>query len=198
MRVLPFRLLNLNVALAATMALAGCQSLGTKDNVTVDYYTISGNSTKELDKQIKSKGPRLNGSQHAIAVARIRMLPKMTFGQTAKGCAITKADVKVDAKVTLPRWSGRKNANAELGRAWDNIDRYARLHEATHVAIAFRFAKDIEVGLLDLPAEPKCAVMRERANVYVQRMLEEHDRAQRKFDDDEQKRLSMLRPRKAA
>ena len=56
--------------------------------------------------------------------------------QLPQGCTVRRARIKVRATVILPRWKNRKNASKKLGQTWDNLDRYTRLHEATHVAIA--------------------------------------------------------------
>lgn len=174
--------------ITASLFLAGCVNTQ-KSNVSVDFYNISGNSTAALDREIKRKGPRLNGGRHAVAVARIKMIPNITYQPSAKGCDISKAKVAVDAKVTLPKWTGRKSANKELGEAWDNIDRYTRLHEAMHVAIAFRFAKQMEKELIALQPAKNCDQMKALSKQLVDDYLKEHDRVQKQFDADEQSRF---------
>jgi len=181
----------------AAALLAGCASTQ-QSNVSVDFYSISGNSTAALDKEIKRKGPRVNGGRHAVAVARIRMIPNVEFDQRARTCHVSSAKVAVDAKVTLPHWTGRQSASEKLGKAWDNIDRYTRLHEAMHVAIAFRYAKRMENGLLKLDPKENCSLMRKQASALVDRYLDEHDATQKEFDADEQRRFSMLASRRRA
>ncbi len=178
-------------ALSGCVLLSACQT-SQQSNVSVDYYKISGNSTAALDSEIKRKGPRINGGQHAVAVARIRMIPNIAFETVRKKCRIMEAKVAVNAKVTLPQWTGRKSASAKLGEAWDNIDRYTRLHEAMHVNIAFKYADEIERELEAMKPASNCSVMRSRANRLVDRRLKEHDKAQRDFDANEQRQFAML------
>ncbi|MEP5727976.1 MAG: DUF922 domain-containing protein [Sulfitobacter sp.] len=179
-------------ALAATgMVLAGCQSLQ-QSQVSVDYYKISGTTTAALDSEIRRKGPKINGGSHAVAIARIKMFPKVTYQVVGNNCKVESAKVTVDARVTLPKWTSRRVASAKLGEAWDNIDRYTRLHEATHVNIAFKYAKQIEDNVLALPAMTSCDRLRAKTKTVVDKYLKEHDIAQRKFDADEQKRFSKL------
>ena len=175
-------------ALAVLTILAGCQKI-TSNRVAVDYYSISGNSTKSLDKQIRLKGPKIKGGRHAVAVARIRIIPDIKFKPVAGGCAVSRSKVNVDAKVTLPRWTGRRQASKKLGKAWDNIDRYTRMHEAVHVAIAFRFAQRMENELSGLRGLGSCELLKRRAESVVARHLEKHDSTQRQFDTDEQEKL---------
>ncbi|MEP0944264.1 MAG: DUF922 domain-containing protein [Rhizobiaceae bacterium] len=183
----------LSVVLPA-LVLAACQSTS-QSQVSIDYYRISGNSTADLDKEIKRKGPKINGGQHAVAVARIKMFPKVTYERVAGGCRVESAKVSVDARVTLPQWTGREKATGKLAEAWDNIDRYTRLHEATHVNMAFSFAKRIEDEVRALPSMASCAPLRVATKAVVDSKLKEHDAAQRKYDEDEQERFSMLAKR---
>jgi predicted secreted Zn-dependent protease len=158
--------------------------------VSVDYYSINGDSTAALDREIRNKGPRLDGGRHAVAVARIKMVPDVRFAHGENGCLVNSAKVHVDAKVTLPRWTGRNKASKDLGEAWDNIDRYTRLHEATHVAIAFRHAKQLETRLLELEASANCQQQRAKSQDVIAELLETHDKRQKDFDADEQRRFS--------
>ena len=176
------------ILLFAILVPAACQKL-TSNRVAVDYYSISGNSTKSLDKQIRLKGPKINGGRHAVAVARIKIIPNIKFRSTTGGCRVSKSKVNVDAKVTLPRWTGRRTASKKLGKAWDNIDRYTRMHEAVHVAIAFRFAQRMENALTNLRGAGNCDELRVKVGEIVTTYLENHDKTQRQFDADEQRKL---------
>jgi len=175
------------ILLAASVS--ACQSL-TESQVSVDYYQIKGNSTAVLDREIRRKGPIIDGGHHAVAVARIKMVPSMEFDRKGRICTVTKAKVAVRAKVTLPAWSGRKTASKKLGAAWDNIERYTRAHESVHVAIAFRFARDIELQLLDIKPQSNCQATRRIAHNIIDDTLAAHDVAQKQFDANEQQRLA--------
>ena len=176
------------------LALSACQSTQ-QSQVSIDYYRISGNSTADLNAEIKRKGPKINGGYHAVAVARIKMFPKITYERIDAGCRVESAKVTVDARVTLPQWTGRDTASKQLRQAWDNIDRYTRLHESTHVNMAFSYAKQIEDEVLKLPVMSSCDKLRASTKKVVDRKLKEHDAAQRQYDADEQKRFSMLAKR---
>ena len=170
------------------LSVSGCQ-LSQQNKISVDYYNISGNSTAALDREIKRKGPRIHGGRHAVAVARIRMIPNIVFSPNSITCRVVKANVAVNARVTLPKWTGRAGASKQLSKVWDSIDKYTRLHESVHVAIAFRFAQDMESELLKLDRDGPCVSIKQQANLIVQKYLQEHDQTQKKFDADEQRRF---------
>lgn len=187
-------------SLALGLFLAGCTQIQS-DRVSVDYYNISGDSTAALDEAIRKRGPRISGGRHAVAVARIRMVPNIVFTEPATGasnprCSVVKADVTVDAKVTLPRWTGRNTASRKLGQAWDNIDRYTRQHEAYHVEIAFRYARKMEADLRALPQNLPCEELKLRTRLVIDQLLQEHDQAQKAFDANEQRRFRAIAQRK--
>ena len=190
MRKMP-RLVSLAIAIVPAAWLVGCQNLQ-KSNVSINYYRISGNSTAALDSEIKRKGPKINGGNHAVAIARIKMDPQISYEQIPSGCKISDARVLVGAKVTLPKWIGRNRASPKLGRAWDNIDRYTRKHEAAHVEMAFSHARKIEQKLSGLGTKPNCEQLKSSARQIIARHLKEHDKAQRKFDANEQSRFAKL------
>lgn len=182
------------VCVFAALALGGCTT--SRSDVSVDFYKISGQTTADLDREIERKGPKTDAGRHAVAVARIRMVPNISYRRVSGGCVISSAQVGVKAKVTLPTWTGRARAGKKLGQAWDNIDRYTRMHEAVHVAIAFRFARDIEATLKVLPPASDCREARKVAGELIRVALEEHDRTQKQFDADEQERFAKFSKRK--
>ena len=184
--------------------LAACQGIGDlsqsaytgatgTSSVSVDYYAIRGNSIQDLDSEIKTKGPKIARNRHAVAVARISMQPKMTYRRGADGCSVGSANVAVNARVTLPAWTGRAEAGPKLGAKWDSIDRYTRLHEAVHVAIAFRHARALEAKLIGLAPSADCAKARRKALALTRKALKRHDRTQQMFDRSEQRRIAAMR-----
>jgi len=182
---------NSALPLVACALLSACTSL-TQSKVSVDYYSISGNSTAALDREIRNKGPRIDGGRHAVAVARIKIIPNVRYSRIDGRCRVSYSKVAVKARVTLPRWRERKSANKELGKAWDNIDRYTRLHESVHVSIAFRYAKAIEDTLLRLPPNNTCTALKAQVSEIVSTQLDEHDATQKQFDADEQRKFALL------
>ena len=175
-------------ALALPLGLVACQSTGS--SVKVSYYSIGGSSLTGIDREIRRKGPRIGQGRHAVAVARIKMNPKLDYARGPRGCSVVKAKVSVNARVTLPAWNGRETADPRLAKAWDNIDRYTRLHEGTHVAIAFRHARRLERDLVALAPARGCRAARQNARILIREALRLHDAQQKNFDRNEKRRLA--------
>ena len=172
-----------------TIGLAGCTAVP-GSGVSVDYYNVKGTTASQIDQQIRQFGPN-NG--HALAVARIRMIPDVAYNLRPDGsCNYSRARIGVNAAVTLPRFIDRGRTEPRLRQAIDNLDEYARFHEAVHVAIAEAYADRISNELRRLPVAASCDALDERAAALSRGLLREHDATQRKFDRDEQARLARL------
>lgn len=178
----PFAAAALAFGLAACSAVPG-------SGVSVDYYNVRGTTARQIDNEIRRFGPN---DGHALAVARIRMIPDVAYDRSGGRCRFSRARVGVNAAVTLPRFIDRNRTDAQLKRAIDNLDEYARFHEAVHVAIANEYADRIGTALRDLPAQASCETLDSQAAAVSRALLKQHDGAQKKFDRDEQRRLAAL------
>ena len=169
---------------------AGCTAVSSRTNVSVGYYDVGGSSFSELDRQIALHGPQVPGVGKAIAATSVRMTPDIRFGHVDGQCRVTRTKVKVQANVTLPRFAGRKAATEKLKGAIDNIEAYARLHEAVHVSIADTFAEKAEKEIAALPPAQDCDLLRGRIMATHNRIMKEHQAAQLEFDAQEQRRFA--------
>ena len=170
----------------AALALIGC----TQTSVTTGYYDIQGVSAKTLDRQIRQKGP-MKG--HALASAEIKFEPlSILERQSEKGCDIKSAKIKVIANITLPRWRNRAGADPKLKRAFDNLARYAKMHEDIHVKIANAYARSMEKALIAIKPQKSCNLLEMKANRVIKTELDKHHKAQLAFDAAEQRFLRRL------
>lgn len=174
------------------IVLSSCTSVGERTQLSVGYYNVRGDNFEQLDQQIALHGPEIEGVGKALAATRIRMLPDVRYKSMGDGCSISKAKVNVQAKVTLPRLAQARRANAELKRAWSNLEEYARVHEAVHVAIADRHAIMIEKALIDLPPQPTCRQLQDLARRTAGKMLTDHEAEQLNFDAEEKRRIDAI------
>lgn len=174
--------------IAASLALTACST--TEPRITTTYYTITGTTGAELDREIAQKGP-LKG--HALASAAIKFVPvKIDYDESDGACAFRAAKFRIEANVTLPRWRAQAASDPELRTAWKFLSTYAREHEAVHIAIAEKYARKIGEELEALPPRKTCDALDAAAERVLKRNKTEHNRAQLAFDEEEQKRLAEL------
>ncbi|MEM1364903.1 MAG: DUF922 domain-containing protein [Pseudomonadota bacterium] len=172
--------------IAAALLLTAC----TTSQVTTGYYDLEGSTGAQLDRQIRLKGP---AKGHALASAAIRFKPvDISFRERADGCRVSNAAIQVIANITLPRWTQRAGSEPGLRAAFNNLQRYARWHEKTHVRIAEAAARDMERTLRGLSPSKTCKTLDKRVERTVKAILRKHDKAQKAFDAAEAKRLAAI------
>ncbi|WP_053997353.1 DUF922 domain-containing protein [Ahrensia marina] len=173
----------------ALASLVGCVS--TSPAIKTSFYTVNGLTGAQIDRELRAKGP-LDG--HALASAAISFEPVSVLQESSKdGCRFKTAKFRVKANLTLPRWAERRSSKDQnLRRAWDGLSKYAKLHEEMHVKIAEQYAKQMGDSLMDLPTHKTCEKLDKVAEKAFKGLLRDHDRAQRRFDAIEQKRLAAL------
>ena len=187
-----FRSLFKYSTLGAAITLAACTSVGERTVVSVGYYTVSGETFSEVDKQIKIHGPEVTGVGKALASTDLRMLPSIKYQLVDNGCRVSSARINVKARVTLPRHSKVNTLKAELAQAWNSLEEYARVHEAVHLAIADRYAVSMENAIGNLPAKADCLEMRQDVQAVFSDLFEKHHKEQLQFDIDEKARIRGL------
>lgn len=169
------------------LTVTGC---ATSSSVTTGYYDISGSNDRELDRSIREQGPM---SGHAFAVTQMQILPvKITPVETATGCKIGAASFKVKAKMILPRWKDRSNADAELRTGFDNYADYALIHEKTHVRIGEAAAMAMGEAVNQIPEQENCDELYAKVKSTIAKIQRKHVSLQLAFDASEKKRIDAL------
>jgi predicted secreted Zn-dependent protease len=178
-------MLSMRKALAATVlfAFAATGADAAVVHRTYSYYTISGKTAADLDKGLAHGGPLLKSTgQHHPGAAQIRFDAKARYRSDGKACRVTGVYVNVYAKVMLPRWKQRRKATPELALVWDTLAQDIKRHEESHISIAHSHAAAIEREVRALPTRPDCTLLRADINKVTERLMREHDIAQKDFD----------------
>ncbi|MGI9351067.1 MAG: DUF922 domain-containing protein [Rhizobiaceae bacterium] len=185
--------INLAVTvLLGIFLLAACTAVGERTVVSVGYYTVSGDTFGQLDKEIKLHGPNVTGVGKALASTDLRMVPDIRYERSGSKCGVSQVRINVKARVTLPRHSNERKLKKDLARAWSNLEEYARVHEAVHLAIADRYALIMEKAISSLKPQDTCKLMREDVQAAFSKLFEEHHAEQLQFDKDEKTRIRKL------
>ena len=169
------------------LAVTGCT---TSSSVTTSYYDISGSNERELDRSIREQGPM---SGHAFAATQMQILPvNITPVETATGCKIGSASFRVKAKLILPRWKDRSNADQDLRNGFDNYADYALIHEKIHVRIGEAAAMAMGEAVNQIPEQENCDDLYIKVKSTVAKIQRKHVSLQLAFDASEKKRIDKL------
>ena len=172
--------------LPATGLLSACAST----SVSTGYYEVSGSTGKALDSSIARNGPM---SGDAFAATQLTIVPVSIMPvETDKGCKVRSAKFKLNAKITMPRWTNRKGASADLQNGFDMFADYARLHEDIHVKIGEAAVQEMEAQVLKIPPQKTCDILEAKVTSVLTRVQARHHKAQLAFDAAEDKRINAL------
>jgi predicted secreted Zn-dependent protease len=149
---------------------------------TVQYYEIGGRSVPTLWHNISLRGPRTAEAPFA-GHAKWDVRWSYDWRATASGCEVEAADASLSITYTLPKWSGRTEADLELRDKWDRFSLALRLHEEGHGANGRRAAERIRTGLRALDAQSTCDALSAAADALAQRVIEEEAENDRRYDD---------------
>ena len=167
-------------------ALGACSSTA----VSTGYYNVYGSTAKALDGSIASNGP-LGGD--AFAATQLTIIPVAVVPvETEEGCRVRKAKFKLNAKITLPRWTNRKGAPRDLQDGFDSYADYARLHERVHVKIGEAAVREMEVSVLNIAPQETCQRLETKVKSVLADVQARHHKAQLAFDASESKRIKAL------
>ena len=180
------------IFLLVALSAAACTEVGERTQLSVGYYLINGRTFDELDQQVALHGPAVTGTGRALAATNIRMVPEFAYDFRNGSCFVKSAHVRVQAHVTLPKLETETRLARGLSRGWNNLEQYAREHEAVHVRIADSYALRAEREILALSPEPDCETLRGNVSLAFRRLMADHEREQIQFDEDEKQRIKRL------
>ncbi|MFJ7354595.1 DUF922 domain-containing Zn-dependent protease [Phyllobacterium sp. NPDC097923] len=147
------------------------------------YFTLSGTTAADLDRELSRRGPQLHktGPRHPGAT-QMRFNTKVKYGSDGKSCRVVEANITIHAQVHLPRWKQRASAKPDLAMIWDTLSADIKRHEESHIVIARTAAGDMERAMKALPWRSNCEEMKADAAKLMVKLMKEQDAAQIQFD----------------
>lgn len=176
------RLLSIGIAGALALSLPPAAEAASVAR-TYSYFSVGGTTLQELQEELTVHGPKLRstGARHPGAT-EMEFTNRVTYKENNGRCGVETATVTVKAKIILPRWRKRANADSDARLIWDTLASDIKRHEESHVSIAKAHARTMEQALRALPRQRTCATAAARVKQTIARVLAEHDREQARFD----------------
>ncbi|WP_108662542.1 DUF922 domain-containing protein [Acuticoccus kandeliae] len=170
------------VAAILLLALSGCMSTPPTD-VSVRTYKVSGTSLSTLERSLSIHGPAVPGL-HGRAFAAVETTFLHNFEPTKYGtqCRYSRnGRVGLRSEVILPEWRQRDAASPELKAKWDIISQYAVIHEAGHIKISQKYARQLEAAYKRASA-PTCEELDAQMTKLIEPIAAAHVAEQTEFD----------------
>lgn len=147
------------------------------------YYSVSGRTSAELEHELWRNGPKLSetGIRHPGAT-RINLSRTINFEETPGRCRVSGVTVKLDTKLTLPRWTDQAKADRKAKLVWSTLSSDIKRHEERHAEIARQWARKLEMSLKALRPMPDCPRMQAEVEAVSQAILKKHSADHDRFD----------------
>lgn len=149
---------------------------------TMEYYTIEGNSARELRAQMNRLGPPDDAGKRHHGNTHWDIRWRGDYHRTPKGCAITNIRVTLALRVTLPRWTPGPSAPRALVETWTRYIGALRLHELGHVDISIAAADEMRRVLESNRRGPDCPAAEATMNAAGRKVLDDLRRRQKLYD----------------
>ncbi len=160
-------------------------------NQEFQFFKVRGETSQQIFRDFQKQSPiKAKGKYDAtLGVAAIKLLPEVDYEIRGKKCHIAKTRVKTNIIIHLPDWENYEKADLISQQIWDRLFRNIKEHELTHAAIAKNYSKKLEAKIANHRPRRDCDTLDEALKKAAGKILAKHDKAQRKFDEKEYRRL---------
>jgi predicted secreted Zn-dependent protease len=161
-----------------TVAMASARASG----VEIVYYDITGNSAKEMRRQLNANGPlsergaRVDGHTKWTVSWTFRYAPK------AASCEFTAFRSTVEGTITLPRWVANGSISNALITRWQSYISALRIHENGHYAHGVKAAEEIDSLGQSFRVSGDCSTIAKKFSDQAATIIEKYRAADETYD----------------
>lgn len=149
--------------------------------MSIQTYTVYGNSTEQISNQINNCSPVVSEGVRFAASAEYTINWTFQYQGTEDGlCKITNASVGLGLSKTLPKWQP-SSPNKSLQTRWDNYIANLSGHEDGHINLDKKYAEMILSELTNYPPAP-CDTINSSANSRANALVAELNQANNRYD----------------
>jgi len=180
---------DLVVLALAALALTACTPEPPTD-VSVKTYKVTGTTLSSLERSLSVHGPVVPGLDgRAFAAVETSFMHSFDAKQSGGSCRFKRGGrVGLRSEVILPDWRQRDRASPELRAKWDIISQYAVIHEAGHIKISQKYARELETAYKRASA-PTCEALEASMVKIANTILVKHSAEQQLYDQTDAPRF---------
>ncbi len=158
----------------AVLLLAFAAPAGAQTQVTprLHEYEIQGTTSRELAREMRSKGPSMSTGHRAYGFTSWTLDWSLEPQVDETICRPSAARVTTLITITLPRWSNPDQGNEKLRSKWQAFRSALERHERAHQQHAVDAGQRLYDALLALPAAP-CRELSQQATALAKSIIEE-------------------------
>ena len=166
--------------ISAVFALPSIALATVHEDLSFSTYSANAQEGKTIYESLIAVSPIKSGDKRFLGHTKWFVNWKFRFlRDDGRGCKITRVDVYVSGKILLPELIG---GDAVKRKKFAVFLENLRTHEMGHYQIGLSIGKEIERGLLALPAHPNCDTLKENANRHARDILTAREDADEQYD----------------
>jgi predicted secreted Zn-dependent protease len=169
---------------AAFLLLVASPALADRDDFSIEYFTVVGNTARQLSAEIDAKGPIGDNGLRSDGFTRWSIEWHFDLESDADGCGVRRVTVDLDIRMLLPRWTPPPSTDPSLRASWSRYLSALRLHEDGHRFRAERAARDIRRAAQRARRMRDCAALTEQLNSTANALLAGLRAQQAAYDRD--------------
>jgi predicted secreted Zn-dependent protease len=168
---------------ALTLFAAGA-ARADRNDFSLEYFTITGDTSRELSAQIDQKGPLGDNGRRSDGYTRWFINWRFDLRTDAIGCSARNIVVDVEIRMTLPQWKPPRSADPALVARWNQYLTALRIHEDGQRCRAEAAAGDVRRALQRERGASDCRTVENRLNARANALLDELRARQDAYDRD--------------
>ena len=146
-----------------------------------EYYTITGSTSSQIDKQLLAHADPGDASAHATTRSRFEIRKKLQ--QHSGRCEITELVVSVSITTKLPTWQPQHKVSASLKSRWEKSSDLLRRHEAGHREHAIDVAQHLLTTLLSIDPNHSCFALDASIGLELQASMQRLNMRDTRYDN---------------
>lgn len=151
---------------------------------TEEFYAVTGNTANDLRKSLNTLSPVTYNGKKYDAYTSWYVKWQFYWDSPDPDYSISRVTTTVDAKYTLPEWTGSEDADEDLKEKWNKYFKALLQHEKGHTEFGIRAAREIEAALRKIPPRPSSAQLEKEANSLGYRILNKYLQLEKQYDID--------------
>jgi predicted secreted Zn-dependent protease len=170
----------------ALLLLAAAPAFADRSDFSIEYFSIEGDTSRELSAEIDAKGPVGDNGLRSDGYTRWFINWRFDMQSDATGCTASRIVVDLAVRMTLPRWQPPRSADPALVTRWNRYLSALRIHEDGHRFRAEAAAGDVRRALQRERGAADCRTLENRLNARANALLDELRTRQDAYDRETQ------------
>jgi predicted secreted Zn-dependent protease len=175
------------LSLAVVAAMSAPISAKPVQKTNYKYYTINGDTPREIYNSMIRRGPDVNGvNAYASTSATSSQDGKLI--QKGNACRVDTYTFNIDFTINLPKLKNEKALTGQTSAKWDEFKSFLKTHEEKHRSIWLGCAQSLEAEVKALRGKTWKDLDSQAAKLW-KKMRKSCDKQHAAFDAAEQRRL---------